>query len=261
MDLSQVSRTAILTLIARVVDSSHQTPILHDPLGDFCLQRLIAISTDEEKRQIEKWQKMYSGINARVARTTSLRALAFDQITDRYVSTHPGCTVINLACGFDTRFWRIKNLNCRFIELDLPEMIAIKKELLKEHLSYDLISASVLDPAWIDQVTAQGNSNFLLLAEGLFMYLPGQEASRLLQEISRRFVASQFALDLALQKYTRGLWKWFLKLEARAWGLNVSTEFGINQPLDIESFSDGFKLLDTGRGTMGPLLTVSINAA
>ncbi len=86
--------------------------------------------------------------------------------------------MINLACGLDTRFWRIENEKCKYIELDLPEMIELKREILKDHLGYELIGCSVLDTSWIDQVTSNGNSNFLLLAEGLFYYLPKQEVTR-----------------------------------------------------------------------------------
>ena len=87
--------------------------------------------------------------------------------------------MINLACGFDTRFWRIENEKCKYVELDLPGMIELKREILKDHLDYELIGCSVLDTSWIDQVTSNGNSSFLLLAEGLFYYLPKQDVTRL----------------------------------------------------------------------------------
>ena len=48
----------------------------------------------------------------------------FDDSANRFIADNPGCTVINLACGFDTRFWRIANQNCTYIELDLPDVVA-----------------------------------------------------------------------------------------------------------------------------------------
>lgn len=203
---------------------------------------------------------MYSGIQARDARARAQTMRSFDRITNQFISSHPGCTVINLACGLDTRFWRIENENCRYVELDLPEMIDLKKGLLKEHLTYELIGSSIFDTAWIDRVTVNGNSNFLLLAEGLFMYLPKQEAIGILQEIARRFTRSQLVLDMAPEKYTRGLWKRMIGLESRAWGLDVSLVFGINNPREIESFKDGFKVIGIEKGSIGPIISVAINA-
>ncbi|MGE5223088.1 MAG: class I SAM-dependent methyltransferase [Omnitrophica WOR_2 bacterium] len=50
----------------------------------------------------------------------------------QYIAANPHYTVINLACGFDTRFWRIANENCRYIEIDLSKVVALKRKLLKD---------------------------------------------------------------------------------------------------------------------------------
>lgn len=259
MNLSQVSRTAIMTLTCRVVESQKKDPVFHDGMAVLCLERLLSVASEEEKKLIIKWEKMYSGLQARDARAGALRVMSFDSIANVFISNHHGCTLINLACGLDTKFWRIENENCHYIELDLPEMIELKRELLKDHLDYELIGCSIFDTSWIDKVTANGSANFLLLAEGLFMYLPKQDAIGLLQEISQRFDRSQLVLDMAPEKYTHGLWKWLLRLESRVWGLDVSIAFGINHPHDIEAYGNGFKVIGIGKGTMGPIITVSIN--
>jgi O-methyltransferase involved in polyketide biosynthesis len=261
MDISPVSRTAILTLVCRVVESEKENCIFNDPMAVLCLERLMSISSEAEKNLIIKWKKMYGGMQARDAKARILTVMSFDSIANLFISTHPGCTVINLACGFDTRFWRISNENCRYIELDLPEMIALKREILKDRLGYELIGCSVLDTSWIDHVTSNGNSNFLLLAEGLFYYLPKQEAIRLLQGIARRFNRSQLVLDMAPEKYTKGLWKRLLFLESRVWGIDVSFVFGITNPRDIESYGNGFKVIGNVKGSVGSIITVSINDA
>jgi O-methyltransferase involved in polyketide biosynthesis len=260
MNLSNVSQTAILTLVCRVVAAEKKDPVFNDPIAVQCLNRLTSISSQEEKNRINKWKKMYSGIQARDARARAQTAMSFDRIANLFISNHPGCTVVNLACGFDTRFWRIENGKCNYIELDLPEMIDLKREILKDNLSYELIGCSIFDTTWIDRVTVSGNTNFLLLAEGLFMYLPIQDATRLLQEISRRFERSQFVLDMAPEKYTRGIWKWMIGLESRVWGLDVALTFGINHPEDIAVYGDGFKVIGVEKGSIGPIITVSINA-
>jgi methyltransferase (TIGR00027 family) len=260
MNLSEVSQTAILVLTCRAVESEKNNTVFNDPMAFLCLERLLSVSSEEEKKRILRWKSMYSGIHARDRKARAMTVRSFDNIANLFISDHPGCTVINLACGLDTRFWRIENEKCKYIELDLPGMIELKREILKDHIGYELIGCSILDTSWIDQVTSNGNSNFLLLAEGLFYYLPKQEATRLLQVLAQRFNHSQLVLDMAPEKYTKGIWKRLINLESKVWKIDVSFVFGINNPRDIESFGNGFKVIGDVKGSVGSIITVSINA-
>jgi O-methyltransferase involved in polyketide biosynthesis len=125
-----------------------------------------------------------------------------------------------------------------------------------------MIGSSVLETAWIDQVTIHGNTDFLLLAEGLFMWLPEQAAANLLKEIGERFYRSQLVLDMVPEKYTRGIWKELIRLHSRIdWGLDVAWVFGIKNAHDIEEYGNGFQVIGEEKGSAGPIITVSINAA
>ena len=261
MNISEVSRTAILPLLCRAVKSEMNDPTFDDPMAVLCLERLLSISSEEEKKRILSWRKKYTGINKRDLKARIMTVRSFDNIASQFISDHPGCTVINIACGFDTRFWRIESDMCKYIELDLPEMIALKREILKDHLNYELIGCSVLDTSWIDKVTSSGNSNFLLLAEALFYYLPKHDVTRILQVISQKFERSQLVLEMAPEKYTRGLWKRLIQLESRAWNIDVSIVSGFNDPQEIESYANSFKVIGIAKGSVGPIVTVSINAA
>jgi len=135
----------------------------------------------------------------------AIRARKYDQVVNNYISNNLLCTVINLGCGFDTRFWRINNKKCVYIDIDLPEIIAIKKEILKKYLSYELIGYSVLDPSWIEKVISKSNKNVILIAEGLFMYLPKIDVINLFETISNSFYQSQIILEVVTEKYTHGI--------------------------------------------------------
>jgi O-methyltransferase involved in polyketide biosynthesis len=261
MDLSQVSRTAILLLICRAVETEKNPSVFNDPMAVLCLERMMPIASEEDQRWINKRKRMYEGIQARDAKAGIRRMKVFDNAANRFIADHPKCTVINLACGFDTRFWRIGNEMCRYVELDLPEVIALKREILQDHLGYEVIGGSVLDTAWIDQVTIHGNTGFLLLAEGLFPWIPPQDAIKLFKEIGARFCRSQLVLDLVPVRYTKGIWKKLVRLHSRIdFGLDVAWVFGIKDPLDIESYGNGLKVIAEEKGSAGPIITVSINA-
>lgn len=227
-----------------------------------CLDRLLSVATEDDRRWIISKKRMYEGTHRRDAKAGALRAKAFDNAASRFIEDNPKCTVVNLACGFDTRFWRIENDKCRYIEIDLPGVIKLKKEILKDHLGYEAIGGCVLDTSWIDKVTTNGNTRFLLLAEGLFMWLPQPEATRLLKEIGARFDRSQLVLDMVPEKYTKGIWKSLFRLHSRIeWGLDVSWVFGIRNSHDIEAYGNGLKVIGEEKGSAGPIIAVSINAA
>jgi O-methyltransferase involved in polyketide biosynthesis len=261
MDLSQVSQTAILALLCRVVESEKKNPVFSDPLAVLCLERLMSISSEEDRDRIMRWKRLYARKPARDAKARVLTGISFDRIANLFISSNPGCTVIDLACGFNTRFWRIRNDKCKYVEIDLPEVVALKREILKDRLSYELIGCSLLDTSWIDQVTSNGNSSFLLLAEGLFYYLPKQDVIGLVQAIARGFNRSQLVADMAPEKYTKGLWKRIIQLHGHAWGIDVGFVSGIGSPREIESYANGLKVIGQVKGSVGPIITVSINAA
>jgi methyltransferase (TIGR00027 family) len=262
MDISQLSRTAILTLIVRVIASEKENAIFNDPMAVLCLERLISIVSEEDKHWIIREKRIYGGIQAHHVKAGVQRVKVFDDTANRFVADNPQCTVINLACGFDTRFWRIANENCRYVEIDLPEVVALKREILKDQLGYELIGCSVLDASWIDQVTANGNSRFLFLAEGLLPYVPKPDATQLFQLLAQRFARSQLVFDMVPEKWTKGLWKMLLGLETKyTMGLDIYWVSGIKHPRDIESYGPGLRVLGDVKGSAGPIITVSINAA
>ena len=164
-----------------------------------------------------------------------------------FITKNPTSTVINLGCGFDTRYWRIDHKKSTYIDLDLPEIIALKKDILKDYLSYEMIPGSVLDSVWIDRVTSHGNRNFLLVAEGLFMYLPKVDVVNLFKTVSERFFDSKIVLEVVTEKYTRGIWKRIIILKMRrelGYDSGPFYNFGIKDASELESYGRGIKVID-----------------
>lgn len=252
MNLSDVSQTAVYSLICRVTQAEKKNPIISDPMATLCLDNILSLASEEGRGHILKWKRMMGGMGSSGAKRVAQRAIVIDGIVNEYISNNPSCTVINLGCGFDTRFWRIDNSKCRYVELDLPESIELKQEILKDHLSYEQIGSSVLDTTWIDKVTSAGNSSFLLVAEGLFMYLPKPEAVRLLQEIAQSFSRSQLVLDMVPEMWTKGFGQKFVAWQFKLFmGMDAPWVFGIQDPRDLESYGSGFKVAHVeGRGSL-----------
>jgi methyltransferase (TIGR00027 family) len=259
LKLSDVEKTAILTLIYRAVESEKKDPIIKDQMTILLLERLVSKASEEEKNWILKWIR-YSDTYSGDRKPSVQRVKKIDSIVNQFISNHPSCIVINLGCGFDTRFWRIENKKCTYVELDLPEVIELKKEILNEY-HYELMGCSVLDTSWIDKVTLNRNSNFLIIAEGLFMYLPEQDVARLLRVIAQKFNHSEIVFDMVYEKYTKGFRKRIINWKFRTFmGLDVSVVFA-KKPKDIESYANGLKVTDVENVSGGSIVTISINDA
>jgi O-methyltransferase involved in polyketide biosynthesis len=259
MNLSNISRTAIITLVVHVIMSEKK--IINDPMAVLCLENMMSLATEEEKQQIIKTKNLLKGIGRFDAKSMTKRLKIMDAIVNDHITHNLNCTVINLACGFDTRYWRIDNKKCNYIEIDLSEVVAIKQELLKENINYEIIGCSVLDYSWIDKATTSGNENFLIIAEGLLNYLPEQDVRNFLQTISQRFINSQIVFDMFPKYLTKGLWKIITTWHSRLLlGMDISFESGYNKPKEIESYGFGYKIIDIkklGYGSM--IINSSIN--
>lgn len=262
MDLTAVSKTAILTLIYRVIETEKKNSIFKDPMAVFCLNELLQYASEDEKIIYAKFKKKYS-VMPRYGDVKSgvQRAMAIDGIVNEYIAKNPHCTVVNLACGFDTRFWRINNKECNYIELDLPEVITLKKKILKDAAEFEMIGGSVLDTSWIDKVTLNHNDKFLLIAEGLLCYLSKEAATSLLQNLSRRFVDSQFTFDAIYRIFTRGLFRKLANWSFKHYlGADTTWLFGFGKPEEIEAYGTGYKLINT-KTTKGKAVSMIINAS
>jgi O-methyltransferase involved in polyketide biosynthesis len=237
-----------------------KTPILNDPMAAQCLDRLISGASKEDRRWLIWERRLFGGIQAHHARDAARRAKVFDDAANHFIADHPQCTVVNLAGGLDTRFWRIDHQNCRYVEIDLPEVAALKRDILKDQLGYRLISSSVLDAAWINQVTANGNGRFLFLAEGLLSAVPEADVAQLFRRLAQRFNRSQIIFDLAPEKYSKGFWKKLLDLETKVlWGVEITRFEGIRHPREVEKYAPGLKVLGKIKGSVDPVIAAAIH--
>jgi O-methyltransferase involved in polyketide biosynthesis len=260
MNLAAVSRTAILTLVYRVIETEKGGLGFHDPMAAVCLDGLLPLASAEERSMILALKRTYSSMpRYRDVRGALARTMLFDGLVSAYLADRPGCTIVDLACGFDTRYWRIKRNNCRYIELDLPAVIELKRKIFPCEEGHEYVGASVLDSAWIEGLSARRSGDFLLVAEGLLCYLPEGEVVRLLGALARGFPDSRFIFDVLSRVLTKGparlLSNWSFK---HFLGADTAWVFGLRGPADIEDLSPGIRLLEV-RGT-GGLCTILITA-
>lgn len=240
--LSSVSETAIYTLNARVKSYKNDEGLIVDSVGAKMYDRLVASMDEADKRRIGM-KKLPASLQNYIV----LRALKYDLAATEFLDTHPNGLIVSLGCGLDTRYWRIDLKPNQYIELDLPEMIAVKKELYGSDLPYRTIPQSVLDLSWIDEVEKVQNRNVLFLAEGLFMYLPELEVKNLFYEIASRFDQSDLMFEIVSKKYTRGLYKKMVERKMkRRLGSDAGSSFnyGVVDAAEVEAYHAKLKVIE-----------------
>ena len=128
----------------------------------------------------------------------ALRALAFDTAARSYLDQHPSATVVALAEGLQTSFWRLDAANpdsqFRWLTVDLPPMIDVRARLLPASPRVSVCAQSALDYSWMDAVDY--SNGVFITAEGLLMYLQPEQALELIAQCAKRFPGGQLAFDL-----------------------------------------------------------------
>jgi methyltransferase (TIGR00027 family) len=243
--LSDVATTGLLTITCHAIESRSREPLLSDPEAEAIFDRLtplLARSPSKLHRRLTRRTRR----NALVV-YLCLRARKYDRYARDFVARHPGGCVVNLGCGLDTRFWRIDDGRLQLYDLDLPEIIALKRELVEETDRYHLVGRSVLDHRWMDRLTAEQTGPFQFLAEGLLMYLPPDRVRALILALRSRFPGSELVFETVNSAWLKPWLKWMVNLKMqKELGLGKGTEFhfGIRDGCELEEWSPGIRLLE-----------------
>lgn len=180
--LTGVSETALMTLQVRASEARRPDGIIDDPVAVELVDR---IDFDFAKFGYSSRPDM------------ALRALAFDRATRDYLRDHPKATVVALAEGLQTSFYRLSTTEpgpqFHWLTVDLPPMIEVRSQLLPASDRVSVCAQSALDYSWMDQVdTSEG---VFITAEGLLMYLQPEESLRLIAECAKRFPGGRLMFD------------------------------------------------------------------
>lgn len=191
VDLTGASETLLLPLHARAEHTLSARPRFEDWTAVDLVSRL-----DYDFSEARRDRLMSDGV--------ILRTLTLDPLVSGFLATHPGATVVNIACGLDTRFHRLDDGLVTWYDLDLPDVIALRRQLLGEGERRHMIAASALDPDWPEQVSAAGD--VLVIIEGLTMYLTQDEMAALMDLIATRLLGATVLIEVMphfFQKYGR----------------------------------------------------------
>jgi O-methyltransferase involved in polyketide biosynthesis len=179
--LAGVSATTLWTLRNRAIEAQRPDGVIDDP---WAITLFKSIDYDYDK--FGKYSQFHA-----------LRTLTFDAATAEYLRTHPKASVVALAEGLQTSFWRLSSTGladqAAWYSVDLRPVMAFREQLLPRADRVVQLAQSALDRNWMDRV--DDRHGVFITAEGLLMYLDPGDVRALIADCAARFPGGQMMFD------------------------------------------------------------------
>ena len=180
-----VAETLLIPLYMRAKESRRgDHAILRDPLAE---QLVESIDYD--------YAKLDSAPLSEVG--CVVRGWYFDRAIRHFIDRHGQPVVANVGCGLDTRYQRLADDRAAYYELDLPEVIGLRRRLIPEPANDRYLAASLLETGWMDELrAAHPDGHFIFVAEGVLMYFYEKQVHAFVRNLARRFGGGELWFDV-----------------------------------------------------------------
>ena len=169
-----------------------------------------------------------------------VRLREFDRLARDFLRRHPAGTVVHLGCGLDARFQRVDNGHVRWFDLDLPQVIALRRRLLPESDRDRYLASSAFDTGWMTMLNHPDPAELLFLAEAVLLYFDEAQVKDLVTALHGRFPGAELVCDVCTPLAVRidNLHLLFTRSAARI-------HWALRDPRDVETWSPGIRLVES----------------
>ncbi len=154
---------------------------------------------------------------------------------EAYLKEHPKAAVVNLGCGLDDTFRKCENGLCRGYNIDLPDVIDIRNEVLPAVEREQNLACDLNDDSWMDRIDASSGAVFF--AAGVFYYFKTEEVRKLFAAMAARFPGAVLAFDACNERGAKLMRKTWLK---EAGITDVSAFFSLEDEVELQDWNDHF---------------------
>ena len=202
IEKNTVQETLIIPLYARKVCSELYPNLYQDETAVRLINEIDYDFSDADKNARSLMQRFGS-------LEVSMRQndLAFE-VKD-YLKIHPNAAVVNLGCGLDSTGRSCDNGSCKIYNLDFPDVIAVRNELLPAGDREQNIPCDLKDTAWFSEIDASSGAVFF--ASGVFYYFLTEQVKALVQAMADVFPGGVLVFDAANRTAVKMIAKTWLK--------------------------------------------------
>jgi O-methyltransferase involved in polyketide biosynthesis len=223
--LGAVQETMLITLYGRALATRTCGKLLRDPRAIEIVEAI-----DYNFRRFADEAQVLGAV---------LRTRILDEMAQAFLASAPGATVVEIGAGLNTRFERIDNGTVRWVDLDLPDAMQLRRRFFTETARRVMVASSVLNTSWTNVVKRSGGPYFMI-AEGVFGYFRENEVKKVLALIAERLPGGVIAFDTVGSRSMnaqrgRGVWP----------GLRARLAWACDDPRQVEQWGLGYRLLES----------------
>ncbi len=228
IEKNTVQETLVIPLFGRLVCSEHFPELFSDTEAKRICDSLDYDFADKRKK-MESAAGLFGALEV-AQRQYDLRCEAED-----YLKEHPKAAVVNLGCGLDDTFSKVDNGECRGYNIDFPDVIEVRNELLPVGERELNLACDLNDPSWMDEIDASEGAVFF--AAGVFYYFKTEDVKKLFCIMAERFPGAVLVFDSCNKRGADLMRKTWLK---EAGISDVSAFFSLEDEKEISGWSDRF---------------------
>ena len=202
IEKNTVQETLILPLYSRKLCSELYPSIYHDETSVRLISQIDYNFSEAEKNSRSLMQR-FGALEVAMRQND----LAWE-VRD-YLKGHPKAAVVNLGCGLDSTGRACDNGSCKIYNLDFPDVITARNELLPAGEREKNIPCNLNDTAWFGEIDASGGAVFF--ASGVFYYFLTGQVKALVQAMASAFPDGVLVFDAANRTAVRMIAKTWLK--------------------------------------------------
>lgn len=162
--------------------------VIYDPVAAATCQSCI-LSPDCQFTNIDQGQLLHATLTSQC-----------DEVVKNFLKHHPTGWIVNVDAGLDTRFYRLDNGRCRWLEVDVDENLLWRERLFHRSERYQMVQGSVRQLGWLNSLGIPSGHPTMLICDQALLNCNASEISSFCNQISRRFPQVELCLVLAGDK-------------------------------------------------------------
>ena len=224
--LDGISETLLITLYARAIESERSDALIKDPKAVEIVKKM---DCDFSHLRLHGHDEV----------AIIMRMRQFDRQAREFLDRNPEAVVVHFGCGLDTRFERVDNGRVQWFDLDLPDVIELRKQLIDtQGERYHLLSGSAFYDTWQEAVSPYRQRAFLFMAEGVLPYFEETRVKALVLNLRKHFPGAELVCDAHTPFVI-----WSDNLQLAMTRVNARLHWGLKSGRDVEKWDEEISML------------------
>lgn len=217
--LSGVEDTLYIPLVARIYISENFPEFFYD-------EKALSLKQNIPTNLIEKNASEYFHM------ASVCRQDVIDKKIIKFLEENKNCNVVFLGAGLETAYNRINNKTANFYQVDLPDVIEIRKKVIGNAENEKLISGDMFTLEWIKEIDTRLPT--MIAVSGVYQYFYKEKIVDMIKKMKSIFPKGELVFDATNSKGLEVANKYVKKTG----NVNAQMYFSIDNPNEFVKLTD-----------------------